>query len=194
MEKKKYIVLLCAIFLWLEVSVFAQNTVTQSGNVTTVSSNYKLRPQDTLFFDIYQEEDIAREVKISNDGTINLPLVNEVNVRGLTLAEARDKLTELYKKDYYVNPQISLSIRGYAEIKVSVNGQVNRPGVVYLNPEQKMTVTQVIAAAGSYTRLARTSKIILRRDGKDRRLDLDKPSDDIEIVDGDIITVEERIF
>lgn len=160
--------------------------------------NYKLRPQDTLIFSMHMEPDMTTEAKVTNDGFINLPLINNVKVSELTLSEAREKITELYKADYFVDPQVTLNIRGYGEMYVKVYGQVNRPGIVPLSPEKKMRVSDAIAGAGGYTRLARTSKVIVRREGpngvQNIRVDLEKPADDIEVMDGDHITVDERLW
>ncbi len=169
-----------------------------------VSNNYRLSHKDLLRVDVFQEPDLIKDARVANDGTITLPLVGKVPVRGRTLVEAQQLITELYNKDYLVNPQITILILEYAERRVEVFGQVNRPGPVLIPPEESMTLTEAIAAAGGMNRLADEKKVILTRtlsNGKTevfrfnfRDILRDPNIKDPEVRDGDKIEILEAIL
>lgn len=167
-------------------------------------SGYKLRPLDTLEVRVFQEPDMTTVYKIGNNGVIILPLLNAVKVGGLTLQEAQQKIKELYEKDYLVNADVTIYIMQYAEQRVYVTGQVNKPGPVIIPGEETMTLSNAIAAAGGTTRLANTRSITVKRklaDGTSKTFDVDlrailndKNTHDFNLYDGDTVDVPEAIF
>jgi len=126
-------------------------------------TDYLLRPSDLLHFQVFQEEDLTREVRISQDYTITLPLIGTISVRGKTLRQVEQQVRVLYDRDYLVNPQITLLVREYAARTVDVQGQVGQPGAVEFPHEKGLTLIGAIARAGGFTRLADKSKVMLTR-------------------------------
>ena len=57
-----------------------------------------------------------------------MPLLGSVHLAGLTLTQAASKLTELYGRDYLVNPRVNVILQSYAKRRFSILGQVGRPG------------------------------------------------------------------
>ncbi|MCH6257590.1 polysaccharide export protein [Puniceicoccaceae bacterium K14] len=183
---------LCVIGSLLGTSAFADD-----------SSNYRLRPSDVISMSIYKEPDMNLQVRISSDGTILLPLIGEVEVAGHSLAEVRRDLFEVYDRDYFVNPQITLTILQYSEIRVQVIGQVNRPGSVVIPPEESFSILQAITEAGGFTRRGDPKKVQLRRVGVDGKALvtevnvnelMDADSDEFLVQDKDTIVIPERLF
>jgi polysaccharide export outer membrane protein len=169
-----------------------------------LSSNYVLRPTDMIRLTVFQEPDLTVEDRVATDNHVTFPLIGRVRVGGLTVAEARDLITELYNRDYLVNPQISLLILQYSERRVHIHGQVGSPGPVLFPPEEDLTLTAAISSRGGYTLRANISSVNIRRrgsDGKDivmnvnlREILRNPQAMDIKLQDGDIITVPESIF
>lgn len=124
---------------------------------------YKLRPMDLIKVQVFQEPDLDRELRVSRDSTIVVPLVGEVDIRGLTVRQTEALLTELYRKDYIVNPQINITVTEYAPRMVNVLGAVNNPGSVPLPPEKELGLLDVIARSGGFSRLANRTKVSLTR-------------------------------
>ena len=112
-----------------------------------VSFKYKLRPLDLLEIRVFQEPDLQKTVRVAADGTIDLPLIGRLEVKGLTIQESQEKIRALYDKDYIVNPQVSVFILEYSPQRVHVIGQVNRNGEVRFPPEERMTLSKAIADA-----------------------------------------------
>lgn len=129
--------------------------------------DYVIAPSDLIRFQVYQEEDLAREVRVSQGGNITLPLVGTVEVKGKTVGQAQEHLTDLYNRDFLVDPQINLSIMEYSQRRVNVLGHVNRPGLVVFPPEESMTLIDAISGAGGFQRGANTRRVILIRTNED---------------------------
>jgi len=189
-------------------SLTAQETGTPAEDTPTqmsvrIPTNYKLQPKDVLRIEVFQEDDLTREVQVNAEGVITLPLIGNILVGDMTVVDAQQRIYDLYEKDYLVNPQINVLILQYAERRLTVTGQVNRPGAVLIPPEEDMTITEAIAGANGLTRLADEDKISLTRKeptGKTRTITLDwgeiiKDSNkNIKVQDGDIIHVPERTW
>ncbi len=169
-----------------------------------VSFKYKLRPLDLLEIRVFQEPDLQKTVRVAADGTIDLPLIGRLEVKGLTIQESQEKIRALYDKDYIVNPQVSVFILEYSPQRVHVIGQVNRNGEVRFPPEERMTLSKAIADAGGPTRIANKSSIIIKRRMPDgttatfeqnlNKILSDENTVDFPLEDGDTIEVKESIF
>ena len=125
--------------------------------------DYVLQPGDLLRVEVFQEDDLLKEVRVSQGYTINLPLIGTLNLRGKTLRQTTELVRSLYDKDYLVNPQVNISVREYARRTVDVQGQVGRPGTVEFPPEESMTVYQAITRAGGFTRLSDRKRVLVTR-------------------------------
>lgn len=181
-----------------------QPTTTGTSAPTTVSSfnkkseRYTLRPTDILRIEIYQESDFRPEVSVSQEGDVVLPLIGKVQIAGLTLNEAQQKLTESYKA-YYKEPQLGIIILKYAERKVHVDGMVGRAGPVLFPPEENMTIMRAIAAAGGILPRGERSDVRLKRvvNGRETTMIIDTAdissgkAPDIELKENDYIYVRD---
>jgi polysaccharide export outer membrane protein len=123
---------------------------------------------------------------------------------GLTLTQATARVTELYARDYLVNPKVNVTLLGYARRRFSVIGQVNHPGSFEM-PETSpggIDLMEAIAMAGGYTRIAAPERVSVRRHSgnSDQILRINAKrvergqSANFRIQDGDSITVGESIF
>lgn len=160
--------ILCAV-----ISANAQGDITGVGptsaglDAPATSADYKLLPSDFIQVRVFQEEDLTREVSVSQDYTISLPLVGTIDVRGRSLRQTEELVRQLYDRDYLVNPQITLVVLRYAERAVNVIGSVNSPQAVPFPPERGLTLIEAVARAGGFSRLADKSKVkIVRTDDK----------------------------
>ena len=167
-------------------------------------ANYRIQPSDIIQVVFYQHGDLNKEVRVEADGTINLHLVGRVNVEGLTVTEVREKIIELYDRDYLVNPQADIRIVQFNLDKVQVLGQVRSPGTVTIPPEEDLTLIQAIARVGGFTRLARKGSVKIRREMEDGETKVfainasdlisDPDAQDFVLQDGDIVFIDERFI
>jgi len=175
-----------------------------SGVGVIVGENYVLKPSDIITVEVYQEPDLTKEVRIEGDGTVALALVGKVKIAGMTVAEAQSLITELYNRDFIVNPQVSVLVTNFSPKIIHVLGQVNSPGVVQIPPDRDLSLTEAIAAVRGVTRLGNPKSITIKRvddDGRARQMEVnfnrivsDPDTKDINLKEGDTVFVPERII
>ena len=163
-------------------------------------SDYHLMTDDQIAIEVYGEDELRSAVRLNADGAVSLPLLGSVHLGGLTLNQTAARLTELYGKDYLVNPKVNVMLIGYAKRRFTVLGQVNRPGS-YEMPEGSLSgidVLEAIAIAGGYTRIAAPERISVKRREQILRVDAKRLAraggKSFRVQPGDAITVGESIF
>lgn len=149
-------------------SGFSQSDGTTSGGSEDdreliVAGEYVLQALDLLQIRIFQEPEMDREVRISRENTVTLPLVGRIELKGLTQSEAESLLRDLYDRDYLVNPQVNVVVLEYSRRIVNVLGSVTAPGEITFPQEEGLTLLEAISRAGGFTRLAERRKIKLTR-------------------------------
>ena len=175
------------------------------GRDTSVS-DYLLQPQDMLKVQVFQEDDINKqgEVSISQEFTISLPLIGNINLKGKTVRQAEVMIRDLYDKDYLVNPQVSVIVTKYAERSVNVLGAVNKAGRIQFPPERGLTILDALSLANGHNRLADLKKVKLTRNNADGEpvtvtINVDEimkggGRDSVQLQPDDVIYVGERLL
>ncbi len=145
------------------------STANTSTSTAIAASDYKISSGDQMQFGILGETETYTAIKVSQQGTVSLPFIGDVKVLGLSVSEARDHISGLYKPDYYVNPQINLIVTSSRIKIVSVMGAVNRPGPVEIPADGELYLLEAIGKAGDFSRVA--DKIVyIKRIGPDGKL------------------------
>lgn len=167
------------------------------------TTDYVLQPSDLIRVMIFQEPDLLREVRITQEYTITLPLIGTIELRDRTVRQAEEIIRSLYDKDYLVNPQVNLTVLEYTQRTVQVVGAVNNPGAVVFPPEQKMGLVEAIARAGGQSRIADLKRVRLTRtaDGKTENFIINVDNlmkgasgEQWLLTKGDVIFVPERLL
>ncbi len=127
------------------------------------TTDYMLRPSDILQVRVFQEDDLTREVSVSQEYTVSLPLIGTVDLRKRTVRQAEELIRQLYDRDFLVNPQVTVIVLRYAERAVNVIGMVNSPQAVPFPPERGLTLIEAITRAGGFNRLADRSRVTITR-------------------------------
>jgi len=165
-------------------------------------SDYVLVVGDVIELNVFREPDLTTQATIARDGTVQLPLIREVKLAGLTIRDAREQLRGQYDKKFLVDPQVFLSVIKFAERKFTIMGQVARPGSYELQGGERIDLLEAIGLAGGFTRIANRGRVIIqRRDGENvtaikanaKRM-ADGREVPIEVQPGDVITVSESWF
>jgi polysaccharide export outer membrane protein len=137
---------------------------------------YVLGPGDalTLTFLDPSAESVGGPVNILPDGTSTLALLGSVQLTGLTIGQATRWLTSLYAKQL-VRPQLFLTLTAPRPVKVTVIGEVERPGLYPL--ASLATPVLAIQTAGGITLNSDIRRVLLRRragaDGSQKQTVLD---------------------
>lgn len=143
---------LCLILLY-----FAVNIAGAAFASPPESSEYMIGPENILQIDVYygKSERISQRVRVSSNGSIDFPLVGQVESTGLTVAQLQRRLTELLGEDYLVNPQVTVFMEEYST--VSIMGEVKRPGAYPI--KGRLTVAELVSLAEGFTKVAAPNKI-----------------------------------
>ena len=147
----------------------------------------KLGPGDAIRVTVFQQPDLTTEARITDKGTVTLPLVGDVKVAGLSPADAGKTIAAEFEKGKFLKkPQVGVALTALRSQQVSVLGQVARPGRYPLD-DTSANLSEVIAAAGGITPTG-AETVTVRRAGKDEKVDLlSKP---FLLKGGDTVVVE----
>lgn len=127
--------------------------------------DYQIGPGDDLHIVVWRNEELTMTVPVRPDGWISLPLVNDVQVAGLTPMQVREKLTE--ELGTHVSaPLVSVIVARVGSNKASILGNVRRPGRYDL--ESRTSVLDALALAGGPDEFANKSEIFVLRSEGDR--------------------------
>jgi polysaccharide export outer membrane protein len=108
--------------------------------------DYVVGEGDVLTVKAYDLDELNQKVRVDGDGAITLPLLNSVPVAGRTVAEVQKDLTTRLGQFMY-DPHISVFVEEYRSQQVSVQGAVQKPGMVN-QMVRSSTVRDALAAAG----------------------------------------------
>lgn len=124
---------------------------------------YVVGAGDLIGVNVWKEPSLSGAVKVRPDGYITLPLVNEVQVVGLTTSQLRKLLEEKYK-EFTTDPFVTIRIEAIASTEVFLVGEVVRTGAYQLNGNE--TILQVLSRVGGLGVFADRSNIkVVRREG-----------------------------
>lgn len=186
------------------VCAFGATTSAPETKGGSISVDYVLQPLDLLRIMVFQEPDLERQVRISQENTVNLPLIGSVDLTGKSVRQAEELIRARYDAEFLKNPQITITVLEYTPRTVQVLGAVNSPGAIAFTPEQQMTIMEALAKAGGQSRLADIRKVRLTRQMKDGKTEIFTINlDDLmkgsstekwSLTKGDVIFVPERIL
>jgi polysaccharide export outer membrane protein len=129
------------------------------------SASYRIQPGDRLQITVLEDETLNRELLVTPDGRISVPLAGTVRVGGQTVDAVENTIADRLTSNFAVRPNVFVALTAVDEAaglyNVYVLGQVNTPGTVAV--ETGTTLLQALALAGGPARFAATKRIQLRR-------------------------------
>ncbi|QPD00440.1 polysaccharide export protein [Qipengyuania soli] len=157
---------------------------------------YRIGVLDVLSVRVFQEEELSFEtLAVDAAGTINFPLVGEVQAAGKTPIELSDELEAGLGSRFIRNPQVVVGVVSSAGQRVTVDGSVAEPGVYEIAGNSSLL--ESIARAQGTTNVASEKEVIIFRmiDGQrygalfDLRQIREGKAPDPEVLGGDRIVV-----
>lgn len=164
-------------------------------NVSETHESLLIGPGDLLRVTVLRESDLTQQVRVRDSGEVTLPLIGNVQVCGLSAADAAIAIAGKYVEGQFLkHPDVSVFVEEFATQPVAVLGQVVRPGVISISTKRSMV--DVIAMAGGLTDVA-DRHITVGRGGNTHGLEevflSNRPEDalnaNVEIFPGDKILV-----
>ena len=163
-----------------------------------LSLGYVLGVGDVVRISVFQQPDMTTETRVSEAGTITVPLLGPVAVAGATAKRAEERIVALLKSRGFVrDPQVVVTVLQFKSRQVSVLGLVSRPGRYSLE-EGVYRLSDVLALAGGALPDGADEVTLVRViDGKSQKYSVDLPSlfksgdftNNPEIIAGDSIYV-----
>jgi len=134
----------------------------------------QLGPGDSVSIQVYGQPDLSTTVYVGDDGTVSVPLAGNVQVAGLSPAQASSRIEAALKSGkFLVDPHVTLTVTQTRSQRVSVLGQVGTPGRYAV--ESNTTIFDLLAQAGGITATGSDIIYIIRldKDGKEVRFPVD---------------------
>lgn len=171
-------------------------------NLPAPMESTSLGPGDIFQLEVVGEKDLPSEYQVASDGTVDFPYLSGIQVAGLEPQQVASVVREgLVNKQILTDPSVIVRVKEYRSKRITVLGQVNKPGSFPFQPG--MTLVQAISLAGGPNSLAVTDRIRLTRRIKDEKsatvvVDLaainSGEMEDILLQAGDRVFLDERVF
>ena len=156
---------------------------------STPNPGYRLGANDVIRVQVYGEESLSTETRVSGDGKVALPLLGVLEIYGLTVKETEELITARLADGYLKHPRVSIYITRYRSVFVS--GEVKMPGGYPF--EDGLTVLKAVTLAGGLTDKASTRRIKIKRLRGAEEVTLSVGLKDAVYPD-DVIVVPQSIF
>lgn len=144
------------------VSVLPAPANTNNGTVQRLAEN------DLIKVDVFQVDELDRQVRIDAQGSINLALIGTVKAGGKSVQELETDIERAYGTKFLQNPEVSVFVEESAGQQITVDGAVRKPGVY--TASSTSTLLEVVAKAGGFTDVADDQKLYVFRDVGGRKL------------------------
>lgn len=196
MKKSIKVLLISALF-------FLLTCATSLAKDEAESEYYKIAVGDKLDIVVYQENDLTGKFEVKEDGTITFPLIGPIHIAGLARKTAEDKLCDMLKDGYLVEPYVRITIDKFGTRNILIVGYVGKPGAYKLPEDGNPTILKAIVESGGFTQMADPNGTrIIRTASNGKKITLNPRigdimngrRQDINLEPGDLIVVPERLF
>jgi polysaccharide biosynthesis/export protein len=156
--------------------------------------DYRLGAGDLLKIAVFDHDELGVDARISQSGNITFPLIGQVQVAGLSTRDTELLLARrLIEGGFVKQPQVSVLVSEYQSQKVSVMGQVAKPGQYPLDASKKV-LDSLALAGGVLNDTAADDVTLVRADGSRIVIDLQQlfdgdPAVNLVVQDGDTVFV-----
>jgi polysaccharide export outer membrane protein len=181
---------------WLNSLYFALlcSIVQILGVACADTDDYRLGAGDLVRITVFNHPDLAIDVRISQSGNLTFPLIGQITVAGLSTRQTETLLTRRLTEGAFIqDAQVSVLVIEYQSQKVSVLGQVEKPGQ-YALTESSRAMSLIAQAGGMLNLVAADEGVIVHADGSKTSIDFTKmlngdPTQNPPVLKGDTIFV-----
>lgn len=158
---------------FLQLNLFAEKNV---------DKEYIIGTEDVIEIRVWDHEDLYSVVEISPEGKFNFPFIGSVHADGLSVLRLENLLEKELADGYLISPQVTISVKEYKNQKVSLLGEVNKPGIYSLKGNTH--ILELISQAGGFTDNAGQTITIVRpkSPAKNRKLPVPGESKESESI------------
>jgi polysaccharide export outer membrane protein len=161
--------------------------------------DYRIGEGDVLKVLVYDNPDLETTTRVGGNGTIQMPLVGELKIEGLTVSQVASKIAAKLSAGFIRNPQVSVFVEEFRSKRAIIMGEVKAPGLYELSGTTSLM--ELISKAGGMTTEAGNEVTIKRKNpgnpGQDdlitvnlkNLLEKQETSTNVAIRDGDSVFV-----
>lgn len=127
----------------------------------------RLGPEDQLEITVYlgggsqKIEDVSKVYPVSVDGSISFPMIGTVVAVGRSPQDVETEIKTRLADGYIVNPNVTVQVKEYKSKKISVFGEVRKPGLLTWRPS--MTINEAVSEAAGFTGMAKENAVVVTR-------------------------------
>ncbi len=155
------------------------------------STAYRLGPEDQVRVTVFNDPRLTGEFRVTDAGTINLPLIGSVPAAGRTTTEVERSIEGVMReRNLFRDPSAAVQVITYRP--VFVLGQVERGGQFPYQPG--MTALSAVALAGGFNYRAVRDYVSVTRTTPEGRAQEFRATRQSLLQPGDVVTVFERRF
>lgn len=118
-------------------------------------------PLDTIQVDVFNVQELSRELQVDAGGRIAMPLIGTMDARGRTAGELSEAIEAALRGRYVRNPEVTVNIKSSVSQVVTIDGQVIEPGLYPVT--NQMTLLRAIASAKGLSEFARQDDVVILR-------------------------------
>jgi polysaccharide biosynthesis/export protein len=124
------------------------------------TGDYQIGPKDLLEIRVLEIPEMNVERRVSDAGAVDLPLIGEMPVNGMTARQAADRLAAILTSKYVNRANVQVVVKQFGNKALSIVGAVAIPGS--LNVSGRYTLLQALSAAGGLTEKAGRKIYVMR--------------------------------
>jgi len=151
--------------------------------------SYTLSGGDRLRVVVFGDPALGGEFTVAGSGFVALPLIGEVDVRGLTSTQLQARIVARLADGYLKDPRVAVEVLTTRPFYIL--GEVNKPGQYPFT--NGLTVLGAVAQAGGYTYRAKTKQVLIKHAGQDAEV-VETVTAATLVAPGDTIRIKERWF
>jgi len=180
----------------IPIIIFLILLVADYHDVLAKVNTYRIGPGDVIEISVWKDESLSRQIVVPPDGVIAFPLIGDIDVTELTVAETREVVSKRLK-EYVTDAEVTVMLLNANSLIAYVVGKVNSPGQFPINMET--SVMQILAMAGDLNEFASAGNILILRqqDGIIKKIPFDydevkkgkKLEQNIFLKRGDVVVV-----
>lgn len=199
--------LTCLLFFAI-VGCIEYTKISNTGNYQNLNNvkreKYLIDSNDILDITVFDEPKLSAKARISEEGILSYPLIEDIKVKGLTPQEVETILEERLRDGYLKDPKVTVMLdivlmERHKGKEIFVMGEVRRPGAIQILGKN-LSVLEVVTKAGGFTEFAapNRTRVIRIEEGEEKTImvNLNKVkkgnrSLDIILKPGDVVVVPE---
>lgn len=125
-------------------------------------------PLDTITVRVFGVSELSGQMQVDTSGRITIPLIGEIDAGGKTAAELASTIEGALSGRYLRNPDVTVNINSSVSQVVTVDGQVNQPGLYPVT--NQMTLLRAVASARGLTEFAKEDDVVVLRTVNGQRM------------------------